>query len=144
MEKIQFDSGIREFRINGGGVLRFNPSDPNLYGRFLEAAEKIRQAEQSLAHQAAQCGSDGQAAVKLLQEADRQMKQILSWTFGGENDFSVLLGDINLLAMGSNGQRVVTNLFQALQPVLLAGAQNCIQEETAAAVSRAQRRRAEK
>ena len=30
MEKIQFDSGMKEYRINGKGVLRFNPADPNL------------------------------------------------------------------------------------------------------------------
>ena len=42
MEKIQFDSGVRSYRINGGGILRFNPGDPNLYSRFLEAGEKLQ------------------------------------------------------------------------------------------------------
>ena len=37
MEKIQFDAGQRSYRINGGGILRFNPCDPNLYRRFMEA-----------------------------------------------------------------------------------------------------------
>ena len=41
MEKLQFDSGVKSFRINGAGVLRFHPGDPNLYSRFLEAVEKF-------------------------------------------------------------------------------------------------------
>ena len=41
MEKIQFYSGVQSFRINGGEILRFNPADPNIYARFLEAGEKI-------------------------------------------------------------------------------------------------------
>ena len=43
MENISFDSGMQQYRINGGGVLRFNPGDPNLYARFLESADKIRE-----------------------------------------------------------------------------------------------------
>ena len=31
MEKLSFDTGIREYDVNGNGVLRFNPSDPNVY-----------------------------------------------------------------------------------------------------------------
>ena len=52
MEKLQFDSGVKEYRINGGGVLRFNPGDPNVYARFLEAADKLQQLEQDLAQKA--------------------------------------------------------------------------------------------
>lgn len=34
-EALNIDTGVEEFCINGHGVLRFNPSDPNLYHRFL-------------------------------------------------------------------------------------------------------------
>ena len=52
METIQFDSGIREYRLEGLGVLRFHPGDPNLYARFLEAAQEISQVEKQLQQQA--------------------------------------------------------------------------------------------
>ena len=42
MQKIQFDAGQRSYRINGAGTLRFNPCDPNVYSRFLEAVEKLQ------------------------------------------------------------------------------------------------------
>ena len=39
MEQLTIDTGLREYAVNGGpehggGVLRFNPSDPNVYSRF--------------------------------------------------------------------------------------------------------------
>ena len=145
MEKIQFDSGMREYRINGTGVLRFNPGDPNVYARFLEAAQKIQELEQDIARKAKvpENGNSGTQAVKLMAEADRQMKDVLGWVFGKGNDFDEILGGVNLLAMAGNGERVVTNLFNALQPVLVAGAEACAREKTAQAVQKAKQRRGE-
>lgn len=140
MEKIQFDSGIREYRLNGMGVLRFNPGDPNLYARFLEAVEEIKNMEKKMAAQAGD--HDGMTVLKFLQDADKQMKQSLNRVFGEGNDFDKILGGVNLLAIGANGERVVTNLFAALQPILLQGAEACAREQTRNAVERAKARRA--
>lgn len=144
MEKISFDSGIKEYRINGGGVLRFNPGDPNLYVRFLEAAEKIQAVEEKLTQQAKQLedADSGTQAVKLMAQADKQMKEILGEVFGAGNDFDKILGGVNLLAVAGNGERVVTNLFAALQPILVAGAERCAKQTSDAAVQKAKARRA--
>ena len=123
MEKIQFDVGQRSYRINGGGILRFNPGDPNLYSRFLEAVEKLQEAEKELTQQAETARAED--IVKLMQHADEKMKNILGWVFGESNDFHKLLGGVNLLAVADNGERVVTNLFAALEPVLVEGAKRC-------------------
>ena len=128
MEKIQFDSGIRSYRINGAGILRFNPGDPNLYSRFLEAVEKLKEVEAELSKQAE--AADGLQIVKLMQHADEKMKTILSWVFGQENDFQKILSGVNLLAVAENGERVVTNLFAALEPVLVEGAKRCAGQQT--------------
>lgn len=144
MEKIQFDSGVKEYKINGSGVLRFNPGDPNVYARFLEAAEKIRAVEQDLTRQAQNLPEEnaGAGAVNLMAQADKQMKEILGWVFGPANDFDKILGGVNLLAVAGNGERVVTNLFEALQPILVEGAKRCAREKTQAAVAKANARRA--
>ena len=131
MDKIQFDSGVRAYRINGGGILRFNPGDPNLYARFLEAVEKLRAVEQELTRQAEDV--QGADIVMLMTKADEKMKGILNWVFGGENDFQQLLNGVNLLAVADNGERVVTNLFGALEPVLVEGAKRCADEQAAKA-----------
>ena len=131
MEKIQFDSGIRSYRINGGGILRFNPGDPNLYARFLDAVDKLRAVEQELTRQAENV--QGAEIVKLMTQADEKMKDILNWVFGADNDFRQLLNGVNLLAVADNGERVVTNLFAALEPVLVEGAKRCADEQAAKA-----------
>lgn len=144
MEKISFDSGIKSFKINGSGVLRFNPGDPNVYARFLEAADKLQDIETGLVDTAKTIPeADGAGVVKLLNQADSQMKQVLSWVFGQENDFDKILQGVNLLAVAENGERVVTNLLNALQPVLVAGAQRCAQQKVSDAVKKAKARRGE-
>lgn len=144
MEKISFDSGIKTYKLNGTGLLRFNPSDPNVYDRFLQAADKLQQVENALVEEAGKLqAADGAGVVQLLGKADREMKQVLSWVFGQENDFDKILSGVNLLAVADNGQRVVTNLLEALQPVLVAGAERCAQEKANAAVEKAKARRGE-
>ena len=144
MEKISFDSGIKSYKINGAGVLRFNPGDPNVYARFLEAADKLQTVEAALAEEAKQLSqADGAAVVQLLNRADREMKGILAWVFGDGNDFDRILKGVNLLAVADNGQRVVTNLLEALQPVLVEGAERCAMEKVDTAVQKARKRRGE-
>lgn len=126
MENIQFDSGIRTYRINGEGILRFNPGDPNVYARFLEAVEKLKEAEKELTEQV-QTSQDAQI-VELVSQADKKMKEILNWVFGEGNDFGQILKGVNLLAVADNGESVITNLFAALEPVLIAGAKRCAGE----------------
>lgn len=116
MEKISFDSGIRQFQLNGKGVLRFNPSDPNLYERFSQAGEKILELEKNLLKNAGE-----ERPLELLTQADREIKRLLSWVFGEDNDFDVLLEGVNVLAVAQNGQQVITNLLTALEPVLTEG-----------------------
>ena len=138
MEKLQFDSGVKSFRINGGGVLRFHPGDPNLYSRFLEAVDKFKALEQELTQA---CAKEEADILRVLEDADGKMKKLLNWVFGGDNDFHKLLEGVNLLAVADNGERVITNLLQALEPVLLEGARRCAGQQAKAAVEKANARR---
>lgn len=122
MKKLNFDTGVEEYRLQGGGVLRFNPADPNLYARFLEAEAELKQMESRLSAKAAQGEDTGAAVIDLLGQADREIKALLNRVFLG-NDFDKALGGVNLLAMTGNGERVVTNLFAALEEILTAGAE---------------------
>ena len=141
MEKIKFDSGMRSYRIGEGGVLRFNPADPNLYARFMTCGEKMQAIEAEMAEKAKQA-TDELSGLRLMEEADRKLKEMLSWVFGQHNDFGQILGGVSLLAAGENGERVIVNLFSALQPIMEAGAKQCAREETRKAVEKAQNRRA--
>lgn len=141
MEKISFDSGIRQYRMQGG-ILRFNPADPNVYARFMDALERIGKIEENLVEKARQLAADAQTAVHLMAQADKEMKDCLGGVFGEENDFHKLLCGVNLLAVAENGERVVTNLFAALQPILIEGAKRCAGQKVGEAVQKAKARRA--
>jgi len=137
MEKIKFDAGFVTYRLGDLGQLRFNPSDPNLYSRFLEALEKLRALEADLPQRLQKVDrADGGAVVAILAQVDADMKKLLNWVFGPGNDFGEILRGVNLLAVAGNGERVVTNLFTALEPVLVSGAKRCAQEQAAAAKAR--------
>lgn len=145
MEKIIFDSGVKEYQINDNGVLRFNPSDPNVYARFFDAAEQIQQIEKELvaSGEALQDKENtGEAAIQLMKEADKKVKDILGQVFGPGNDFDQMLGGVNLLAVACNGERVITNLMQALLPIIEDGAQKCADQRVGDAVQLAQKNRA--
>ena len=146
MQKITFKTGVKSYEINGNGVLRFNPNDPNVYARFLDAVQKITELEESFAQKAstidvADENTSGEGFLRFMAEADKEIKKILSEVFGEENDFHKLLGGVNLLAVAENGERVITNLFHALTPILQAGAEACAAHQiNDAKAARAQRK----
>lgn len=143
MENIVFDSGVKEYRINGTGVLRFNPSDPNLYARFLDGLDRVKGLEQELTVRAQELDADsGETVLRLMREADSRIKGVLTEVFGGDNDLDQALGGVNLLAVAGNGERVITNLLEALQPVLVAGAESYARQQADAAVAQARQDRA--
>jgi len=115
MEKLNFDTGVVTYRIPGHGALRFNPADPNLYGRFYEAQEKFAALEKELA-------DTPQDAVTALRTADRKLKALLGWLLGGDNDVDKALGGLSLLAVCGDGRSVIANLMDALQKVIEQGA----------------------
>lgn len=148
MKTLKMDLGIQKFQIGDGGVLRFNPSDPNLYSRFLAATDRIGEIDNEFAKKIANAELDGTEGLRLLREYDLKAKTILSEIFGPENDFDQILLGANVLSVGANGKRLIENLFDALLPVFEEGAGKCarIKAQKAleqAKLNRAQRRTAE-
>lgn len=149
MEKLTFDTGIREFEINGREILRFNPSDPNLYHRFFDTCQKI---EELAAEYAKKIPSDpveldgkgypvasGQLAA--MHDYDSQAKKLLSEVFGAENDFDRILGGVNLLAVARNGKCVINNFLEAMMPIIQDGAERYAKAMADAAVAQAKQNR---
>lgn len=145
MEQLIFDSGLKEYQMPGG-VLRFNPADPNVYDRFFQAVEKIKAVEQEQMAKATilekkKPGNMAEETLKILRETDKKMKRILNEVFANDNDFDRLVQGVNLMAVGGNGERVITNLLEALMPIMEQGAKDFIGGEVdAAKLNREQRR----
>jgi hypothetical protein len=133
MKQLFIDNGLEEYQLTeGGALLRFNPKDQNLYARFIESTDKIKAVEKEMAEKAN--GIDhgkpdaGEQTLKIMRETDRRMKEILNQVFGHNNDFDAILCGVNLMAVGSNGKRLIENVMEALLPVMEAGAKACVRE----------------
>ena len=124
MEKLTFDTGVKSYKV-GTGVLKFNPTDPNIYARFLEMLDSLSAMEESLTR------ASGKEAIAALADADKHIKEKLSWVFGGDNDLEAVFSGVSLLAVGANGERLITNFLAAIEPILGAGARQCAAAEAA-------------
>lgn len=143
MDILKLDLGIKEYRLTENGVLRFNPSDPNVYARFLDAETDIRSVEQEAADKAnAETDNIGGAAIRIMAEADGKIKDILNRIFGHNNNFHAILEGVNVLAVGSNGNRIISNLLEALTPILEQGAKDFADGKIAEAKLNREQRRA--
>ena len=120
MKTIKLDTGVEQFKLPGG-VLRFNPADPNVYVRFQQALESLQQLEQDMAAEV----TNGADFLQVLARTDKAIKQNLNLVFGPGNDFDAICGGVNLLSADAEGQRLISKLFAALEPVLLEGARQC-------------------
>lgn len=127
MEKLIFDTGLKEFEVNGKHFLRFNPSDPNVYARFMEVYGDILSEEDSYVKEMQELRVDdidelgfakSKEALLMMKKYDSHIKERLSYVFGAQNDFNEILDGINILAVTGTGERVITNLLNALTPII--------------------------
>lgn len=136
MQNLTIDTGMQEYLINNRAVLRFNPSDPNLYHRFFAAAPKLDALDAELTEQLKALPAEpddarAERGLALLTDYDHRIKALLTEIFGGENDFDKVLEGVNLAGTGANGKRVVQNLLYALTPILQDGAAKHLQTTAA-------------
>ena len=88
MQNLTIDTGMQEYLINNRAVLRFNPSDPNLYHRFFAAAPKLDALDAELTEQlkalpAKPDDARAERGLALLTDYDHRIKALLTEIFGG-------------------------------------------------------------
>ena len=152
-EKLIFDDGILRLDVNGNGLLCFNPSDFNVYQRFCALVKELPKLEEQYKAEVEQMPEDASEGeiielagreLDRAKEIDAAIKRKLSGVFGADNDFDRLLGGVNLMAFGSNGERIITNLLNALTPYLEDGVKKHMDDAAAEAVAEAKLNRAQR
>lgn len=128
MESLTFDTGVKEYEVNGSGTLRFNPTDPNVYARLLKAkddiclveAEYVKNLETARKNQDKRKFSE--SAAQALSEADAKVKDILSNVFGQDNDFHKIFDGVSIVALQRDGKtRVLSAFLDAVVPIMKNG-----------------------
>ena len=82
--------------------------------------------------------------LHLMRETDLKVKEKLNEVFGLDNDFDVILQRVNLMAVGENGERIITNLLAALGPLVEEGAKRFYENKANTAVATAKANRAQR
>ena len=144
---LNIDDGIIRLNINDNGLLCFNPSDFNLYNRFLALVQELPEIEARYlkACDAQEDDEDELSGARRelgrTDEIDREVKKRLGDVFGGA-DFDKLLGGVNCMACGRNGEMVITNLLNALKPYLEEGIRHYTERAAEKAKQNREQRRA--
>lgn len=141
MRELTIDTGVREYRVNGRGVLRFNPADPALYSRFLKCNEKLEAMQKMVAEQQT-AGPDGPAVLEAMGRTEEELRELLSGMFGDPGQLEAVLGGAGLFALAENGHTVLGNLLEAVWPEIEQQAMQRMQLRAKQAVAEAQERRA--
>ncbi len=147
---LHVDDGLLRLNVNDNGLLCFNPSDFSLYNRFLALAQELPEIE---ARYIGEHGEDESDAVEgsaekakkqfdCADEIDREMKSRLNAVFGNGADFHKLLGGVNCLAYGGNGEMIIANLLNAIKPYLETGVKQHAQRAAERAKLNREQRRA--
>ena len=84
----------------------------------------------------------GTLVLKMLTDTDREVKKILADVFGNGNDFDEILEGVNLMAVGTNGERIITNFLNAIAPIFQEGIESFVKQSTDNAVQQTQQNRA--
>lgn len=126
--KITIDTGVKEYEINGNGFRYFNPSDPNLYKRFMSLSSDVGIMEEEVKN------ADEKNAVEIMSKYDRAIKDKLNFIFGTGDDFDKLLGGVNVMAVSGSGELVITNVLNALRPLIEDGIKEYAKATAAKAV----------
>ena len=141
MQELTIDTGVREYRVNGRGVLRFNPADPALYSRLLKCNEKLEEMQKRIAEQQ-EAGTNAPAALEAMSRADEELREFLGGMFGNMEQLETMLGGAGLFALAENGHTVLGNLLEAVWPEIEQQAMHRMQLRAKQAVAEAQERRA--
>ena len=153
-QKLTFDDGLVRLDINDNGTLVFNPSDFNLYGRFSDLLQELPELARKYEEATGEQSDGGDSPLpadleerkkEIARRIDSEIKAKLNAVFGAPNDFDKLLGGMNVMSRGHNGEYILANLLNALLPHLESGAKKHMAGEVKAAkLNREQRRAAQR
>lgn len=86
---LNFDTGVIEYEVNGGAIIRFNPADTVLVKNLSKLFEKLGEEQEQTA---------GDDVFKTLEEKDRAMRKDIDSVFG-DGTSTAVFGSMGLYAL---------------------------------------------
>ncbi len=109
MEELNFALGVKEFKVNGGRTIRFNPADEGfletLYGLLAKLDDLLAERQKKTE----KAGEDWAKRFEYARSCDERMRKAVDETFG-EGFCADVFGSLRLSA-AADGLSVVENFI---------------------------------
>lgn len=111
MEKLQFDTGVKEYEINDTCTVRFNPCDPVFTERLFKVFDKLGKMQEDGEKQNVDT-TDGERLFEMIHERDREMRADIDSIFD-EAVCDKLFKDVGVYAL-AGGLPLWANFLMAI------------------------------
>ena len=112
MEELNFALGVKEFKVNGGRTVRFNPADEGFLEVLYGLIGKLDELAQTRRKKTEKAGEDWAKRFEYAKSCDEQMRRAVDDVFG--DGFSAdVFGAVRLTA-AADGLTVAENLIWTL------------------------------
>lgn len=123
MEKLIFGTGLKRYEVNdNGAIFSFNPTDINLYARFLKMRDEIFKIGADVEKKGDEINpndeSNAESFALMLAAADKRAKQVLTECFGSANDFDHIFDGANIFSPSATGNWLITDFIMAITPIV--------------------------
>lgn len=118
MAEIVFETGVQEFKVNGGRSIRFNPADIGFAETLYGVIAKINTIDEET-RKKRESTTDYAKIFDYNRSADKRMREVVDAVFG-DGFCSDVFGDIRLVAL-ADGLSVVENFAFAVLDQMDAG-----------------------
>lgn len=118
MAEIVFETGVQEFKVNGGRTIRFNPADTGFAETLYGVIAKINTIDEET-RKKRETTTDYAKIFDYNRSADKRMREVVDAVFG-EGFCDDVFGDIRLVAL-ADGLSVVENFAFAVLDQMDAG-----------------------
>ena len=123
MEKLIFGTGLKRYEVNdNGAIFSFNPTDINLYARFIKMRDAVLKIGAEVEKKAEEINESEEKSVEAfastMEDADRRVKQELTECFGKSNDFEHIFDGSNVFSPTLSGNWLITEFITAITPII--------------------------
>lgn len=131
MRSLNFNEDLKSFSINGdeNRVIRFNPADPNLIKRALQAEDNIRKAQEKIEEMPVDLKIDAmdedaakEAAVResaaVLQEMEDVIREQVNYIFNADVYDTAFAGQSPLCIVGEEKEYLFEAFLNSVMPII--------------------------
>lgn len=111
-KSLSFDTGVKEYDLNGAVTVRFNPTDAAFSERLYNAFKELDARQDEFQREVDEIGEDGGRMFAYANERDREMRGVIDGLLG-EGVADALFPDMNCYAL-ADGLPVWINLMFAV------------------------------